>query len=136
MLMLDTCVCIEFLRGTMPNVLKILKSHDPQEVAVPAIVEAELRYGARKSAKPQENLLKVELFLAPFEIVPFGSKCAEEYGSIRSELERAGSVIGPNDLMIAATARAHGATLVTNNGREFERVRGLEIESWTVVEFE
>lgn len=136
MLMLDTCVCIEFLRGTMPNVFKALKSCDPQEIMVPAVVEAELRYGALRSARPQENLLKTELFLAPFEIAPFDSRCTEEYGTIRSELEREGRMIGPNDLMIAATARAHGATLVTNNVSEFERVSGLDVESWAVVEFD
>lgn len=64
------------------------------------------------------------------------SRCAEEYGIIRSQLEREGRMIGPNDLMIAATARAHGATLVTNNVSEFECVSGLDVESWAVVEFD
>ncbi|WP_139651941.1 type II toxin-antitoxin system VapC family toxin [Raoultibacter phocaeensis] len=136
MLFLDTCVCIEFLRGTMPNVFKALKAHDPQEIALPAVVEAELRCGALKSAKPQENLLKVELFLAPFKSIPFDSPCAEEYGIIRAELEKDGRVIGPNDLMIAATTRAHLATLVTDNVKEFERVRGLAVESWDVIAFD
>ncbi len=134
MLLLDTCVCIEFLRGSMPGVLKALRSHDPREIMVPAVVEAELRLGALKSAKPQENLLKTELFLDPFERATFDSRCAEEYASIRAEFETRGKTIGPNDLMIAATAKAHGATLVTNNVREFERVPGLKVESWALAD--
>ena len=134
MLLLDTCVCIEFLCGSMPGVLKALRSHDPREIMVPAVVEAELRLGALKSAKPQENLLKTELFLDPFERTTFDSRCAEEYASIRAEFETHGKTIGPNDLMIAATAKAHGATLVTNNVREFERVPGLKVESWALAD--
>lgn len=118
----------------MPGVLKALQSYDPQEIMVPAVVEAELRQGALKSARPQENLLKAELFLGPFERVAFDSRCAEAYASIRTELEKSGKIIGPNDLMIAATAKACGATLVTNNVREFERVPGLKVESWEVVD--
>lgn len=134
MLLLDTCVCIELLRGSMPGVLKALRSHDPREIMVPAVVEAELRLGALKSAKPQENLLKTELFLDPFERATFDSRCAEEYASIRAEFETRGKTIGPNDLMIAATAKAHGATLVTNNVREFERVPRLKVESWALAD--
>jgi len=62
--------------------------------------------------------------------LPFDDACAERYGIIRSELESAGTPIGPNDLMIAATALAHGATLVTNNVKEFSRVAGLRLEDW------
>lgn len=130
---LDTCICIAFLRGTMPAVLTMLQKHSPQSIGIPAVVEAELRLGALKSARAEENMRKVELFLSPFECVPFDARCAQAYARIRCDLERAGTPIGPNDLLIAATALAQNATLVTDNVREFERVEGLAIENWAEV---
>ncbi|WP_449314477.1 type II toxin-antitoxin system tRNA(fMet)-specific endonuclease VapC [Rubneribacter sp.] len=130
MLLLDTCVCIDFLRGAMPNVLALLRTHEPSDIAIPTVVEAELKLGALKSAHPDENMALVEQFLVPFESVPFDSAAAAIYARIRADLERRGMCVGPNDLLIAATARAHSATLVTNNVREFKRVEGLRIENW------
>lgn len=130
MFYLDTCVCINFLRGRLPHTLEALKSSDPRLFAIPSVVEAELRLGAHKSSSPEKNLRKVEAFLAPFKIIPFDSACAREYAEIRSELESSGRPIGPNDLLIAATARANGAVLVTHNIREFIRVPRLRLENW------
>lgn len=130
MFMLDTCICIEFLRGTMPSVLAMLQANEPAAIRIPAIVEAELLLGAEKSVRVDENREKVALFLAPFARIPFDSACAKTYAAVRADLERRGCPIGPNDLMIAATALAHGATLVTSNVREFERVEGLVVENW------
>ena len=84
-----------------------------------------------RSERPRENLEAVERFLAPFLRLSFGSDAAEHYAEIRIALERLGTPIGPNDLVIAATVRAAGAILVTNNLREFQRVPGLECENWT-----
>lgn len=81
-----------------------------------------------------ENRLLVERFLAPFACVSFDSRCSVEYARIRTHLELGGQKIGPNDLMIAATALANGATLVTMNTREFKRVPGLTLECWDEVE--
>jgi predicted nucleic acid-binding protein len=69
MFLLDTCICIDFLRGAMPNVLAMLRAHEPSDIAVPTVVEAELRLGALKSARPDENGALVELFLVPLERV-------------------------------------------------------------------
>lgn len=69
MFLLDTCICIDFLRGAMPNVLAMLRAHEPSDIAVPTVVEAELRLGALKSARPDENEALVELFLVPLERV-------------------------------------------------------------------
>ena len=74
---------------------------------------------------------KITRFLLPFEIVPFGEKGAAFYGKIKSALEKKGTPIGPNDLLIAATALANQATLVTANLDEFSRVEGLCLEDWT-----
>jgi len=94
------------------------------------MVKAELHYGALRSKDPQRASAKLEEFLAPFRSVPFDDRCAAVYGRIRARLAQAGSLIGPNDLLIAAIAVVHGATLVTHNIREFNRVEGLALEDW------
>jgi tRNA(fMet)-specific endonuclease VapC len=66
----------------------------------------------------------------PFEIVSFDSRSADYYGTVRLELEKKGQLIGPNDLVIAATVLAHGGVLVTHNVKEFKRVKGLKVEDW------
>ncbi len=80
--------------------------------------------------KKEQNKLALIKFLSPLEIIPFDDKAAIEYGSIRATLEKSGSVIGANDLLIAAHAVSMGATLVTNNTKEFERVGDLKLENW------
>ena len=131
MYFLDSDTCIEIMRGKLPYAFEFMKASTPDAFAIPAIVEAELRYGARNSSNPEEGAFLLERFLEPFD-----GRCAEAYGVIRHALKCKGQMIGPNDLLIAATALAHGATLVTNNVREFVRVEGLSLESWAVVEFE
>lgn len=130
MLMLDTCVCIDFLRGRMPEGLAIMKRADPAGIKIPAIVAAELFLGALKSAKPSQNRANIELFLAPFECIPFDPAAAECYACIRADVEQQGKPVGPNDLIIAATALSREATLVTTNEREFGRIKGLAVEVW------
>lgn len=134
MYLLDSCICIDFMRGKLPTGYEVMRNNDPQLFGIPTIVEAELRTGVLKSEKPRTNRLLLESFLAPFRIIPFDSRCAIEYARIRASLEAAGQKIGPNDTLIAATAIAHGAVLVTNNTREFERIEGLDLESWHEIE--
>jgi tRNA(fMet)-specific endonuclease VapC len=95
-----------------------------------SIVKAELHYGALRSKNPPQALAKLEEFLAPFRSLPFDDHCAEAYGRIRARLAQTGSLIGPNDLLIAAIAVVNGAILITHNTREFIRVEGLAIEDW------
>ncbi len=134
MYLLDSCTCIDFMRGKLPTGYEVMKASDPKLFGIPTIVEAELRTGVLKSKKPKTNRLLLESFLAPFRIIPFDSRCAIEYARIRASLEAAGQKIGPNDTLIAATAVANGAVLVTNNTREFERIEGLDLESWHEIE--
>ena len=96
-----------------------------------SVVKAELQYGAQKSAKAAANLDRLAAYFAPLASLPFDDLAAEHYGLIRAELEQRGMPIGPNDLMIAAIARAHGLTLVTANLDEFGRVPGLRVEDWS-----
>lgn len=127
---LDTNMCIYFLKGTYPQILSKMLSFHPSKIKIPAVVKAELIYGAEKSAKRDENIEKVSAFLLPFEIVPFNGDAAVIYGEIRAELERAGTPIGPNDLLIAASVLAENGVLVTNNMKEYRRVPGLRLENW------
>ena len=128
--LLDTNTCIRYLNGQSENVRKQLESKLPEDIVLCSVVKAELFYGARKSAKPEENLQKVNRFLERFASLPFDDKASEEYGEIRSKLEKTGTPIGPNDLLIAAISLVNDVTLVTHNTKEFGRVEGLKIEDW------
>ena len=129
MYVFDTNILIEFLRGRLPLGLELLNNTDSRLIKIPAIVQAELLVGAYKSVKREKNVKAVESLICNFEVLPFDEQCAHVYARIRSELESAGTKIGPNDLLIAATALAHDATLATNNVGEFKRVPGLQIMS-------
>lgn len=127
---LDTNVCIYILKGIYPSVFNKLLSHHPTEIKIPAIVKAELIYGATKSNKSEENLQNITNFLLPFEIVPFDDTASVIYGEIRAELEKKGTPIGPNDLIIASVVLAEQGILITNNVKEFIRIPQLHIENW------
>lgn len=113
-----------------PLLLDKIFTHSPDSIKIASIVKAELLYGAEKSRRKDENLDKINRFLLPYEIVPFDDKAAVRYSGIRAELEKIGAVIGPNDLIIAATVLAGDGILITNNEREFQRFGGLVIENW------
>ena len=132
MYLLDTNACIRILNGTSPSIERRLRSSSPNEIAVCSVVKAELYFGARKSDRQAENLRLVERFFSVFPSFGFDDRCAEVYGTIRNELERSGVPIGPNDLLIAATAVANELILITHNRREFERVVGLHLEDWEI----
>jgi tRNA(fMet)-specific endonuclease VapC len=128
--LLDTDICIEGLRRRSEPLLRRLRLHAPEDVGVSVLTEAELRFGAQKSASPERNGAAVEVFLQPFAILPFGRQSIPAYARLRVELERAGTRIGTMDMLIAAQAATLGLTVVTNNLREFRRVPGLRVENW------
>jgi tRNA(fMet)-specific endonuclease VapC len=104
-------------------------------LAISSIVLFELRYGAAKSARPERNAQRIIDFLSgPIEVLSFAPADAEEAGDIRAELERAGTPIGPYDILVAAQARQRDALLVTANEREFARVPRLKLEDWAMPE--
>jgi tRNA(fMet)-specific endonuclease VapC len=127
---LDTDACVQFLRDAGSSVARRLAGVPYSEVALCAVVKAELYYGARRSARPDESLEVLRAFFAHFVSLPFDDEAARVYGRLRAHLARQGALIGPNDLLIAATALVHPATRVTHNTREFSRVPDLEIEDW------
>ena len=133
MICLDTNAVIAVLNERTSPVLARIEDAitSGATLAISSIVLSELRYGAAKSARPERNAQRIADFLAgPIEVLPFESADAEEAGDIRAALERAGTPIGPYDLLVAAQARRRDALLVTANEREFARVPRLKFEDW------
>lgn len=128
--LLDTNICIALLKGRDHSLIKSFQDRSPDEFRLCAIVKAELLFGARNSLRVNENLKVLEGFFRQFESLPFDDACAEHYGIIRALLQRAGTPIGANDLVIAATALYHDHVLLTRNREEFLRVPGLRVETW------
>lgn len=130
MYLLDTNACIRFLNGSSNRLVSEIQDRRPSQIALCSIVIAELMFGARNSGRVEENLRALDEFLSPFVSFPFDDRAAVDYSQIRLSLRQSGEPIGPNDLLIAAIARANDLTLVTHNTREFARVPGLNIEDW------
>lgn len=128
----DSNTCVYFLKGLYPSIKENIQNVNPNNIKVPSIVKAELLYGAEKSQHKARNLANINRFFEPFEIIPFDDDCSIVYSKIRSAMELKGTVIGPNDYIIAATVLAKNGILVTNNTKEFEKVKNLKIENWTV----
>jgi tRNA(fMet)-specific endonuclease VapC len=128
--LLDTDICIYLIKKRSAAILERLRACRAGEIGISAITVAELRYGADKCLRPRQNHEALDLFLAPFEVVAFDESAALVYGELRAALERAGDPIGPLEMLIAAQAKGLGVTLVTNNLREFKKIKGLKVESW------
>ena len=103
----------------------------PGETAISIITYGELVYGVTKSTQRDVGLERLEQIIQIIPVLNLPEASAREYGTIRAGLEAAGRTIGNNDLWIAAHAMAAGMTLVTNNEKQFRRVRGLKIQNWT-----
>ena len=91
---------------------------------------AELLYGVQVSAKKKANRIAVDTLVRHVEVLDWSRAAAEHYAEIRADLKKRGQLIGANDLLIAAHARSLGVALVTNNVKEFRRVKGLSVENW------
>lgn len=127
--LLDTNTCIYIINRRPAQVFEHFAGLRIGEVAISAITGAELSFGVAKSGSAR-NQQALDKFLAPLDVLPFDEAAMKHYGTLRSHLERQGQPIGALDTLIAAHALALGATLVTNNLREFERVPGLALENW------
>lgn len=128
--MLDTNICVYIINVRPEKVRQQLRQHRAGDIGISAVVLAELRYGAEKSQLPQRNHAAIDAFVAPLEIASFDEAAAQSYGEVRAFLEKKGTSIGAHDLMIAAHAKSLGVRLVTNNVREFSRVKHLNVENW------
>ena len=128
----DTNIVIFVLKDQGGKAAARLSQESPGEIGICSVVEAELYHGATKYGAPDDRRSALDGFLVPFRSLAFDSACVPNYARIRDELERAGQVIGGNDLLIAAIALTHDLTLVTHNSGEFNRVSGLRVEDWSV----
>ena len=129
--MLDTNIVSDLVRSPQGRVFDRIAAVDGEGVCVSIITAAELRYGCIRKGSPRLSA-QVDAILGSIEVLPFDGPADAEYGGIRAALEAAGTPIGPNDLLIAAHARAVDATLVTANVGEFTRVGDLRVENWLV----
>ena len=128
--LLDTNACVDYLNGSYPHVVRRIQSSDPADLCVSAVVVAELRYGAERSAHRRRNHARIDTLLGDIACLPFGADAARTFGAVRSQLEKGGKVIGPYDMQIAAHALCLDLVVVTDNIAEFSRVVGLAVENW------
>lgn len=128
--LLDTNICIALLKNKDKTLVDKIKSQNPRDFYLCSVVKGELLFGARKSSKVNDNLETLKIFFDQFESFAFDDTGAEFYGLNRAALEKGGTPIGANDLLIASIAQAHHLTVLTRNRREFFRVPALQVEIW------
>lgn len=128
--LLDTNICIYLIKRKPPEVLQRFLQLSPGSVFISSVTTSELYYGAQKSQRVQTNLEALNHFLLSFRIVDYDESASFLYGELRADLEKRGQPIVPLDMMIAAHALSLDVPLVTNNTKEFERVKGLKLENW------
>jgi tRNA(fMet)-specific endonuclease VapC len=131
--MLDTDTCSYIMRRSPEAVLKRLAKVPVSDVCISVITKSELLYGVEVSPKRRQDEAALEAFLRHVDVLDFPDEASAHYAKIRADLKAQGAMIGANDLQIAAHARSQSLTLITNNTREFGRVRNLSIDNWTVV---
>jgi len=128
MILLDTNIIAAFLNGNELVSKRILEAVD--QIALSAFVVAELNYGAKVSSKTKENLERLNRLLEIIRVVPFDIECAKAFGTIKSRLRSISRPTGEMDALIAATAIANNAILVTMNKKHFENIEDLNVEIW------
>ena len=131
--MLDTDTCIFLMRGESPALAAKVQSVPLQQQVMSAVTFAELTYGVQASAaaKRKQNQSVLDSLVLHLAVLDWPQDAAKHYAEIRADLKKRGAQLGAADLMIAAHARAMGAIVVTNNVKDFERVKGLEVENWS-----
>ena len=130
--MLDTDTCAFILRRSSPTLLERIQAVPLQQQSVSMITFAELLYGVQMSSRKKANRAAVDLLLRHLAVLEWSADAAEHYAEIRADLKKKGQLIGSNDLLIAAHACSVGAVVVTNNVKDFGRVKGLRVENWMV----
>lgn len=128
--LLDSNACIIFLNGRSEKLKQRFLACEPEEIILCSIVKAELYFGAMKSQSMSKSLSKINEFFLQFDSLDFDDDSAKLYGQIRANLAAKGTIIGNNDMMIAAIALKNKLTLVTHNTREFNRVTNLKLDDW------
>lgn len=129
--MLDTNICIYMMKNNPKETIYNFTRHNCNDICISSITYSELKYGVEKSKARNSNMYALMLFLSSISIVDYDYRASDEYGIIRSTLEKQGNTIGQLDLLIGAHAKANNLILVTNNVKEFSRIPGLKIEDWS-----
>lgn len=128
--MLDTDICIFITRKSGPSLLERIESVPLEQQCISVVTLAELLYGVQVSSKKKANQDAVDLFAQHIEVLDWTPDAAKHYAEIRADLKKKGQQLDSNDLLIAAHARSIGAVIVTNNVKDFGRVKGLKLENW------
>lgn len=130
--MLDTDISSYVMKRANEQLLKKLRTVAVNDVCISVITKSELLYGVEVSPRRAQDQAALKAFLNYVEVLNFPDEAADHYAKIRADLKSRGAMIGGNDLFIAAHARSLGLMLITNNIREFSRVRDLALENWAV----
>jgi tRNA(fMet)-specific endonuclease VapC len=130
--MLDTDICSYIMRRSSQPLLNRLQQVRVSDVCISVITKSELLFGVEMSPRRQQDDIALKALLPYVDVLDFPDQAAAHYANIRAHLKTRGTMIGANDLFIAAHARSLGLTLVTNNTTEFRRVPDLVLENWTV----
>ncbi|HZP23206.1 MAG TPA: type II toxin-antitoxin system VapC family toxin [Terriglobales bacterium] len=130
--MLDTDTCSYVMKRSNAALLKRLRKTPVSDICISIVTKSELLYGVEVSPRRQQDAAALTAFLRYVEVLDFPDSATLDYAKIRAHLKGAGTMIGANDLFIAAHARSLGLTLITNNTREFARVPNLRIANWTL----
>ena len=130
MFLIDTNICIDIMNNHPPEVIQKFREIGVGNICISSITVSQLQYGACKSKQMKKNLKRLDEFLSPFEVLAYDENASNYYGKIRTNLEKQGYVIGPLDMLIAAHALSENLTLITNNEKEFNRVKSLKVENW------
>jgi tRNA(fMet)-specific endonuclease VapC len=131
--MLDTDTCIFLMRGELPTLTQRVQDVPLQQQVMSVVTLAELTYGVQASAtaKRKQNQMVLEQLALHLAVLDWPQEAAQHYAEIRLDLKKRGAQLGAADLMIAAHARSIGAIVVTNNTKDFGRVKGLQVDNWT-----
>jgi tRNA(fMet)-specific endonuclease VapC len=133
MFLLDTNICIFIIKKKSQKVLQKLKQNKQKGLCISSITLAELEFGI-ENASPEykaRNQIALMEFLSIFEIKNFDENASKEYGILKKDLKDRNCLIGPLDMLIGAHAKSLQMTLVTNNTKEFARIKDLDVEDWT-----
>lgn len=128
--LIDTNICIYLMNQKPSEVIQKFKNTEIGQIGISTITVSELNYGVAKSNLKKQNAQRLEEFLTPFEILPYDEAASKYYGMIRTQLESQDKVIGPLDMLIAAHALSKDLVLVTNNEKEYRRIKLLKVENW------
>jgi tRNA(fMet)-specific endonuclease VapC len=128
--MLDTDICAFILRRSSDALMARIQAVPLRQQVMSVMTYAELLYGVQLSSKKKANQAAVDALSRHVAVLQWPQEAAGHYAEVRADLKKKGSMIGANDLLIAAHARSLGAIVVTNNTKDFARVKGLRIENW------